>query len=79
MSSMRINWLKRPKAIWNFLMDQIAPLGYEDDLGFHYEEPPKRTEPRKLGHSYRHQHPLMPFSRRHPHLQALRTAAKIRS
>jgi hypothetical protein len=46
MISMLINWLKRPKAMLNIVKNWIAPLGYEDEAGFHYHEFLKRTGPR---------------------------------
>ena len=44
MISMLINWLKRSKALFDIVKNRLAPLGYEDNLGFHYQEFLKTTE-----------------------------------
>ena len=36
MISLLINWLKRSKAVLNIMKNRIAPLGYEDETGFHF-------------------------------------------
>jgi hypothetical protein len=46
MISILINWLKRSIAILNIVKNRVAPLGYEDDMGFHYQDFLKKTEPR---------------------------------
>ena len=34
--------LSRVTAVWRALIDLIAPLGYEDETGFHYGESPNQ-------------------------------------
>jgi hypothetical protein len=46
MISMLINWLKCFGAVLDILKNRIAPLGYQDDTGFHHHELIKENEPR---------------------------------
>jgi len=50
MISMLINWLKRWNALLNLVKNRLAPLGYEDNLGFHYQEFLKNSDLRKRKH-----------------------------
>ena len=34
--------LSRITTVWRALIDLIAPVGYEDESGFHYGESPKQ-------------------------------------
>jgi len=39
-STLRVE--SRWDSLWERLLNKIAPLGYEDELGFHYGLPPQR-------------------------------------
>jgi hypothetical protein len=39
----RVGYLGRLSTAWSFLVNYVAPLGYEDERGFHYGEPPRKN------------------------------------
>jgi hypothetical protein len=43
-SSAQSRGLSRIIGVWRAIRDSFAPLGYEDETGFHYGDRPKRNE-----------------------------------